>query len=262
MDEFLKAAIKPNIIISVIVGILFIIAYILVNKAGIKYAKKHKNDNDNQNVSRTLFGVLRVGVLAVGIIAILQINNINITGMVAGLGIVSAIVGLALQDYLKDIIMGVHIVSDHFFSVGECVEYEGREGTIIGFNLKTTKIGDLDDHSVITVCNRNISMVRRLADRLDIDVPLSYNEMQITVKDALTDICESIKEIDGVENCEYKGTQSFEKSSVTHRIRVYCGPNNRADVRRKTLETIKVGLDNRDIHIPFDQLDVHCNILK
>ena len=79
---------------------------------------------------RVALNVLRYLLLLVTILLILQINGINVTSLVAGLGIVSAVVGLALQDILKDVIMGLHILSGRFFSVGDAVRYGIMEGIV------------------------------------------------------------------------------------------------------------------------------------
>lgn len=261
MKGLLSKIVTPQIIVSILVGIAAIIAYSAVSKSTKKYTEGHKDDGGNTTV-RNAFSLLRFSVIFIAVIVILQINNINITAMVAGLGIVSAIVGLALQDYLKDIIMGVHILADRFFKVGECVEFEGRECSVLSFNLKTTKLCDLEDRRVITVCNRNISMICRLADRLDIDIPLSYNENQKAVKEAICNLCGKIEALNEVEKCEYVGTNAFESSLISHRVRITCDPVMRADVRHAALGIIKEGLDEMNITIPFNQLDVHFDNLK
>ena len=113
-------------------------------------------------------------VLILAVLVILQVNGINVTSIVASMGLASAIVGLALQDYLKDLIMGFHILTDHFFAVGDVVRYKGTEGIVISFNTKTTKIQSLDDFSVLSVSNRNIDEIAVLGDFMKINIPISY----------------------------------------------------------------------------------------
>lgn len=74
--------------------------------------------------------------------------------------------------------MGLHIMSDRFFSVGDVVKYRDIEGVVIGFTMKSTTIRCIDDRSITTVCNRNISEITRLPKpaQVDIDLPVSYDE--------------------------------------------------------------------------------------
>ena len=63
------------------------------------------------------------GLLALlALILVLQIHGVNVSSLVAGLGIIGAIVGLALQDMLKDVIMGMNILTGGVFRRGGCSE--------------------------------------------------------------------------------------------------------------------------------------------
>lgn len=259
MDFLFEKLLTFRVIASIAVSVIAVVLYAFLRIWTYKYDKKHRSTGEKATLFHIVFGIFGFLILFIGFLIVLEINGVNITALAAGLGIVSAIVGLALQDYLKDIIMGIHILSDHFFLVGECVEYDGREGKIIAMTLKTTKIEDLDDRSVITVCNRNISQIRRLAERLDIDIPLSYNEDMNVVQSVLRDISALIAKADGVRKCEFKGTQMFDSSAIIYRLRLYCEPALRADVRRTALSTVQRGLCDAGISIPFNQLDVHLD---
>jgi len=260
MKKILPKILSGNFILSLVILALAVAVFVALSKITKKSVKNYTSLNDPKvTVIRRAALVGKIAVFFFAVMVISQINGINITSAVAGLGIASAIVGLALQDFLKDIIMGIHIISDKFFSVGDCVEYGGREGVVVGFTVKTTKIGDLEDHSVITVCNRNITEIRKLGKRLDIDVSLAYNEDNRKIAQAVKDITEGIKKIDSVERCEFKGIQSFGESAVVHRFRICCEPTRRADVRRKSLNEIYNGLGKAGISIPFNQIDVHLD---
>lgn len=263
MKIILETVFSAKILTSVLILAGIIVCCAMIKRFKDKYRKNHENEKKGQVTAvPVVFGALRFFVVVLGVLYIFQINGLNVSGMVAGIGIASAILGLALQDLLKDIIMGINILADHFYSMGECVEFEGREGVIVGLTLRSTKIGDLDDHSITTVCNRNISQIRRLGERLDIDVPLPYGEDVELVNKTLAGICKSAEKIENLTKCTYEGTQSFESSSIHYRLRVFCEPKYRADIRRAVNREIQNGLKDAGISIPFNQLDVHCDMLK
>ncbi len=93
----------------------------------------------------------------IAFITVLQINGVNVSALVTGLGIVGIVVGFALQDVLKDFVMGNNIMLDHFFVVGDVVKYGNVTGKIVSFNIKVTHILDIDTGNFLTVSNRNIS---------------------------------------------------------------------------------------------------------
>ena len=71
---------------------------------------------------------------------ILQINGVNVSSIIAGVGVVSVIIGLALQDALKDIIMGVNVLVDDYFSLGDIVKLDDIEGKVVEIGIKNIKI--------------------------------------------------------------------------------------------------------------------------
>ena len=87
----------------------------------------------------------------------MQINGINVTSLVAGLGILSAIVGLALQDVIKDIVTGLRIVSEHYFGVGDVIMYEDIEGEVIELSIRSTTIRNINNDEITTISNRLFS---------------------------------------------------------------------------------------------------------
>ena len=161
------------------------------------------------------------------------------------------------EDSFQDIMSGLTIMTDKYFSVGDAVEYNGREGIVISFTVRTTKIELLADRSVVSVANRNISQIRKLTHLVDIDLPLPYELERKESYAVLGSICDDIREISGVESCELKGTQDFADSAIIYKIRFFCEPHDRPDIRREVLRTIQDGLDKADIHIPYRQLDIH-----
>ena len=200
---------------------------------------------------------LKALVVILALLVILQVNGINVTSIVASMGLASAIVGLALQDYLKDLIMGFHILTDRFFAVGDVVRYKGTEGIVISFNTKTTKIQSLDDFSVLSVSNRNIDEIAVLGDFMKINIPLSYKEDVNKIHRVLGEITERIKEIDGVKTAVYKGIFDFKDSSIYYRINYFANPKDKWTIWYKVIKLVQEGLWAEGIEIPFNQLDVH-----
>lgn len=260
--DYVLGIFSPEFIWSAVVGLITVAMYIVVSRISKNYYKKHLVTGTKATLMRVIFSVIHAIIVISGILIILEINGVNVTSMLAGLGIASAIVGFALQDILKDIIMGVHILTDRFFSIGDCVLYEGREGVIEAMTLKTTKIRDLDDLTLVTICNRNISEMRLLAERLDLDIPLSYTEDVRKVHETLKKICDDIAAQPLITSCEYKGTKKFEESDILYTVRITCEPKERPDVKRIAIKVVQEGLEAAGISIPYNQLDVHCDIVN
>ena len=122
-------------------------------------------------------GKVFVGV--VGAIFVLQNLNINITSLVAGLGIGGVAVALAAQDSIKNLLGGATILADKPFQVGDWVVIGGYEGTVEQVGFRSTRIRTFAD-SLITMPNARITdtevnnMGRRSWRRYSTTLGLAY----------------------------------------------------------------------------------------
>lgn len=226
----------------------------------IKHLQKKWREHNGGSLTTTshvIFDIFRFVFFFVLIIVLLQINGINVTAIVTGLGVVSLIVGFALQDILKDIIMGVHILTDKFFEVGDVVRYNGIEGVVISFNVRTTKIKNVKYNEILTICNRNISEIEVLSDMFDLDIDLPYYVDAKLIHDTMRLCAKKIGELDLVSECIYKGTEKFNESSVTYKLRYFTPPDGRRfDVRRAAVTIVQDTLKDAGIPFPYNHLDV------
>ena len=78
------------------------------------------------------------------------------SGLVAGLGIASAGAALAAQDIVKSILSGMAILADKPFVIGDWIEVDKYQGTVIDITFRSTRIKSYDN-SVVTVPNSTIT---------------------------------------------------------------------------------------------------------
>ena len=260
LDKLIKYLKTPNFWISVVILIVAIILWQI-----LKQIRKHyyaKNEKTATTASHVAFDILRLLFIFTVFIALMQLNGINVTAMITGLGIVSIIVGLALQDFLKDIIMGAHILTDKFFEVGDVIRYtspEGNtvEGEVISFNIRTTKIRLINYNEVMTITNRNISEIIVLGDYFDLDINIPYAIDPKQVHETFQELADEIAKINGVTKTQYKGTEHFNESSVCYRIRYWTSPKTtRNDIRRAANMVVQNGMREAGIPFAFNHLDV------
>ncbi len=136
-----------------------------------------KLDDQLVPLARTV-GKIFVGV--VGAIFVLQNLNINITSLVAGLGIGGVAVALAAQDSIKNLLGGATILADKPFQVGDWVVIGDFEGTVEQVGFRSTRVRTFAD-SLITVPNARITdtevnnMGRRSWRRYSTTLGLAYH---------------------------------------------------------------------------------------
>ncbi len=238
---------------------LCVVVLIILRTAFRRFKKRSALADDLRklHVFTNGYRLMKVFVILAAVLAVLQINGINISLFVYAVGALAVVAALAVKDSLQDVFASITIMLDSFFKVGDAVEYEGRDGIVVGFTMRSTKIECIDDRSVLVVANRNISRIRRLTHLVDIDLPLPYEEPRERVFAVLTDIARQIAALDGVESCELKGTQDFGASAILYKLRFFCEPADRPDIRRAALRTVQDGLAAAGIVIPYTQVDIH-----
>lgn len=250
-----------KIISSVVVIAISIIIYNIVNGFVNRFFKNKNLENNLSNKGKTYIklvkSIIRYVFIIITLLIVLQVNDVNVSSLLAGVGIMSAIIGLALQDALKDIIRGFNILSDSYFHVGDVIKYNGAEGKVLAIGLKTTKIKDLASQNEISIANRNIEFVEVVSDKIYLRIPLPY---ELSLKDAekfIENILEDVKKVKNVDGVRYLDVDEFADSSINYMIEVTCNPEYKRQVKRSTFRTILDAMNKENISVPYNQIDIH-----
>lgn len=106
--------------------------------------------------------IVRVGHLLIwAVVAILLLNNygVNVTAMVAGLGVGGLAVAFAFQNILKDIFGSFSIVFDKPFVIGDFISTGDFMGTVEQIGIKTTRLRSLSGE-LIVISNNDLLSTR------------------------------------------------------------------------------------------------------
>jgi small-conductance mechanosensitive channel len=127
---------------------------VLVDFAVSEFIRRHKSGNDATDASlATTMGAVRfLGlVILYAAVALLALDNLNIdvTAMIAGLGVGGIAVALAVQNILGDLFGSLSIVLDKPFVVGDFIIVGDKMGTVEKIGLKTTRVRALGGEQLI-----------------------------------------------------------------------------------------------------------------
>ncbi|MBO4396718.1 MAG: mechanosensitive ion channel family protein [Eubacterium sp.] len=248
-----------RLVVSALVILVAVVIWLIIRRAHRAYKKSKGNGMGSaSSVASVVFDTIKVTVFLLVVLVILQINGVNVTSLVAGLGIAGGIIGLALQDFFKDIIMGIHVLMDDFFQIGDTVQINDDEGIVVSFNLRTTKIRSLADGDIITICNRNIDRITKSSTEIYVRIPLPYELPVGRSTEVMNRICERAVENEHIEECRYLGNTELDSSSVLQLIRADLDDVvNKLSARRYVLTAAREVLETEGISVPYEQLDVH-----
>ncbi len=230
-----------------------------VMKPTQNHIKKHHKQRAN-TLRIVLLNVVKYTIVVVVLLAILANFGVNVKTLVAGLGITTAILGLAFQDLAKDLIAGVSIITENQFEVGDTIEYDGFLGEVVFLGLKTTRIKDyrgavkiVANHKLDTLINYSLNNYLAV-----VDIGVSYDENPDKVSKALDEIREELEGTvpNATGNIQVWGLDDFEDSNMKYRIVVETKPQQHYAAQRYLRSEFKKRLDKRNITVSCQQIEV------
>lgn len=150
-----------------------------------------------------------VFVWAVVLLAVLSSFGIDITALVAGLGIGGVAIALAVQKVLGDILASISIAVDKPFAPGDYIAIGAQQGTVRRIGIRSTVIGGLGGEELVVANNDMLSAriqnYTRMSERR---VSFTFRVVYDTPQELLERLPELIKAaIDGREQVRFdRGT--------------------------------------------------------
>jgi len=260
--NFSKFFLKKEVIGPILVIIFSLFLYSVVTHFVKKiFVTNRMDERKSKTIVSVLNNACKYIILIIALLIILEIYGISTSGIIASLGIVGVVAGLAVQDILKDILSGTSIIVENQYAVGDVVSINNFKGEVISLGLRTTKIKAYTGEIMI-FANRNITEVINysMSESLAIvNIPVSYDEDIEKIEKLLNDLCLRLKEknkkIKGDISCI--GITSFDSSSINFRITALVEATMNAEVERIILKEVKKLFDEEKIDIPYNQVVVH-----
>jgi small-conductance mechanosensitive channel len=171
-----------------------------------RYAER-KGEEDPGRVSvLALFGFFgQVGIWTVVLILSLENLGVDVTALVAGLGLGGIAVGLALQNVLRDTFGSLSIVLDKPFEVGDFIIVGDLLGTVEKVGIKTTRVRSLSGEQLVfgndDLLTSRVRNYKRMAERR---VLFTFGVVYQTPADSLERIPQMVREIvEGVDQTRF-----------------------------------------------------------
>lgn len=199
--------------------------------------------------------------IILGIAIICGFWGVDLQSILAGVGIVTLIVGLGCQTLIQDVIAGLFIVFDDYFAVGDIVIIDGFRGTISDIGLKSTKLQDaggniksINNSSITTVVN-----LSRMDSIVTATLSAGYNEDPIRVEGILIKALPEIqKKIPAItDTLTYKGISEVGENDISYMVLCHCKEADRFQVTRDLNRELLLLARQYDIQIVFPQITVN-----
>lgn len=132
----------------------FITSVILVKDS--KMMRKLFAKNNNEAVIIFVCKLLGIVAWIVSIFIIFAELGYDLSGLITGLGLGTAIISLAAQDTVKSLLSGVSILTDKPFVIGDWISVGTYAGTVKYISFRSTRI-QCADNSIVTIPNSVIT---------------------------------------------------------------------------------------------------------
>ena len=256
MEDILKHINWDNIVSSGVTIIIAIVLYQVVKTPFKKILRRDKNKERNTYASM-IGSFARMAYIVLVALFILRINGVNVDGLLAGVGVASVAIGLAVQDTLKDIIRGISIISEDYFKMGDYVTIGENSGTVIYSGIRSTKLKDGLTGNIISIANRNIEKAEVGATVINLNIPLPYELKLSTAEEIMQEIATQCQDADFVTECKYLGVNALGDSAIEYRLFAKSEKGKRVDAKRNILHKTLEILEQHKVSVPYAQVDVH-----
>lgn len=162
----LPQVVSGNLDTIFIITIILVVAYLISKIVSLIlfWYEEKSGPGDGSEASQSMVSFARKSVnfvvFGIAIITILAQLKVEITPLVASLGIAGIAVALAAQQLLSNVFGAISILMDRPYRVGDRIELSsGEKGDVIDIGLRSTRIKTLDNR-IIVVPNASISNVQ------------------------------------------------------------------------------------------------------
>jgi small conductance mechanosensitive channel len=220
----------------------------------------------------TLIDTLRwiVDALIVGsaLLMVLSTLGVNVTPMLASVGVAGLALSLGAQTLIKDIIGGVFILVENLYAVEDVIKVGAVSGSVERITLRSTHIRDAMG-SMHIIPNGDVRVVSNLTrdwSRARVDVDLPYDEAFPRAQEAFEALLTSfVKTPTMAANLrgspQIIGPTNLKGSTVTLHFVVKTAPGAQWEVSRALQKRILVVGHQEDIELHRIAIDVPGNDL-
>ena len=194
----------------------------------------------------------------------LRIIGVNVSTIVASVGIIALIVGFSAESLISDVVTGTFMLFENQYNVGDIVEVGGFRGTVTSIGIRTTCITDpggnvkiVNNSAMQNILNRSDNASRSISD---IAIPYGTDliKLEAGIPKLMQDIYAGHPDV-MKEAPVYLGVQELADSAVVLRFVVSVDEKNIYSGARILNHDLLLGFRSLGVECPFPQMDVHLD---
>jgi small-conductance mechanosensitive channel len=124
-------------------------AFLIVTIFNVLIGKLEKRGDLQKGKLVHMRRFFQIIIYTTAIFTILHMLTIDITGLVAGLGVGALVIGFGLKDIIENWVSGMLIMSGKTYVIGDVIRVGDLTGTVTDVALRTTKLKTYDRNEII-----------------------------------------------------------------------------------------------------------------
>lgn len=188
--------------------------------------------------------------------------GVNLTAILASVGILALIIGFGAQSLVEDLVTGIFLVFEDEFNVGDIIEVDGFRGTVESIGIRVTCLRDLGGN-VKVINNSDLRNIINRSDRASwaaTTVSVAYGTKIAELESKLAAFMPKIREMHPdifLEDPKYSGVQELADSGIVLKFGGRVDEKNIYTAPRILNRELLVFFDSIGVQIPFPQVVVH-----
>lgn len=139
---------------AIFAGLVVVVAFLIAATVGrrLLHRLSPRVAADKRPLVELAGATLRYVLIAVGVIMGLGTMGVDVSALIAGLGLTGFALGFALRDAISNLVAGVLILVYRPFAYGDNITVAGNSGTVVATNFRYTVLRT-DNGAVVHVPN-------------------------------------------------------------------------------------------------------------
>ena len=198
--DFVKSVLNTLLVYTLFWAILSVIEAL---KELIYGLTSKFNPDLSKEMGNFILTILKIFIGGMGLAAILQVWGINVTALIASLGLGGLAFALAAKDTASNLFGSFALLADKSIRIGEWVKVGGVEGVVEDVGMRTTKIRSFQK-TLITVPNQLVAnqpienFSRRGIRRIKMHIGLTYGTSSEQIVNIKNDIETMLREHENI----------------------------------------------------------------
>jgi moderate conductance mechanosensitive channel len=192
-------------VIGILIGLILVRLLVtrvigrVIRSASLRAAKARAEDpalveRRVDTLLATIGWMFTIFLALIGLALVLDQFEVQVSALIAGVGVAGIAIGLGAQTLIKDVINGMFILIEGQYAVGDVVNVAGVGGLVIEITPRRTVLRDQNGH-VHIIPNSAITVATNMTQgfsRINLNVSVAYEEDIAHVTQVINDECEKL----------------------------------------------------------------------